>query len=167
MKINYILILVYAFLLTACNEQLEQSKQLAMEAKKRKIGKIEPFEIVQEAKRLSNIIAHEADSLYQSSSSAQENFYTKPSSFRNYQLFKISVQLIDSLNYKKQNFTDKESMLFESLFETDNKLTETNIQKLGDTTIVAVVPIQNIASKKYWNVRIQKKIIVENIWLNK
>lgn len=177
----------------ACHEQLEESKALAEQVKKRKIGKIKPLEILEETKRLGTLIVQESEAIWMKNLLQEVN--EKKDSTRSTSC-KILLMSVDSIksndiliskwgtqNIKLGIATGQEEQLLEAYFyNSDHKLPLTeNIQKIGDSLMLYTEPItyhlnqcsschQSIVENQFagmWSVKLRKKNIIENIWLNK
>lgn len=180
-------------LLSSCYERLPESKEIAAEAKRRKIGRIKPADILEETNRLGKLIISATDSVWNLNLDKEiDSKTTRQNSsaciielqpFRNKSLedFSISKWGIENIKYSKSNIKEKE--IFEAyVYNVLNKMPiASNIQKLGDTVLLYTQPIYFDKSKcknchtsgkttdfaGMWSVSMSKKKIVENIWLNK
>lgn len=188
-----IFLLLPVLLLPSCYERLPESKEIAAEAKRRKIGRIKPADILEEADRLAKLIISETDSIWKlnleqeienktnikNSTACKIQFY--PFRKKHIQDFAISKWGVE--NIKTNKATSKEQEILDAYsYNVANKISlASNIQKLGDTVLIYTEPIYfdksnckncHTAAKPtdfagMWSVSMSKKKIVENIWLNK
>ena len=190
--INFLASICFLQMLISCHEKLPESKALAYEVKKRKIGRIKPLEIVDETKRLGVAIVQQTDSAWWSQLQ-QELLLQKDSihseackvlniKFKNYNLNDVSITKYGNANIFENIAVVQERQLFDAyLFNAANQLPLTdNVQKVGDSIMLYTQPI--IFDRKkcngchvingeskfagMWSVRMRKKLIIENIWLN-
>ncbi|TAH27160.1 MAG: hypothetical protein EAZ07_02700 [Cytophagales bacterium] len=175
-----------------CNEKLPESKAIAAENKKRKIGKIEQAQIIDEALRLGTLIAFTVDSTWQANLTNEINNKTNfknsvACNIRNYMfsknnLNKIKVNKWGNSITSSISANNKEKQIWEALqYNTShNTTTEASIQKSGDSLLFYIQPIlttntckschANFQEKQIvgmWSIQLAKKQVVENIWLNK
>lgn len=190
---NFNLIFFPILLLCSCYERLPESKEIAAEAKRRKIGRIKPADILEETNRLGELIISETDSTWKLELDKEiDSKVTMQNSsaciielqpFRNKSLNDFSISKWGIKNAKSNKSIIKEREILDAyLYNVAKKLPiESNIQKLGDTVLLFTQPIYFDKSKcknchssnkttdfaGMWSVSMSKKKIVENIWLNK
>ena len=195
MKILFIKFLVsvcFFQILISCHEKLADSKELAFAVKKRKIGRIKPLEIVDETKRLGDAIVHQTDSLWLSQLQKElllhnDSIHSRAckvlsKKFKNYNLSEVAITKYGNVTISSNLALLTERQIFDAyLFNYSNQLSLTdNVQKVGDSIMLYTKPIifnkEKCSSCHFiigknefagmWSVRIRKKLIIENIWLN-
>ena len=140
-------------MLISCHEKLPESKALAFEVKKRKIGRIKPLEIVDETKRLGVAILQQTDSLWwvalqQELLLHNDSIHSKAckflnKKFKNYPLSDVSITKYGITNIFANIALLQERQLFDAyLFNVANQLSLTdNVQKVGDSIMLYTQPI--------------------------
>ncbi len=179
--------------LHSCNERLPDSKAIAAENKKRKIGRIRPLAITEEASRLGQKILSETDSIWRNNIEKElmqkiDSAHSKACSifyrpYRSIPLSEISVTKWGRRNVKLRMVLAKERELFEAYDYSHAQPNNGsyNLQKSGDSLFI--YSYQIVFNDKsclkchssnrqgdfagMFSARISKKKIVENIWLNK
>lgn len=193
-KSGYILFIIGIMtFIGACHEQLPESKALAEQVKKRKIGKIKPLEIVEETKRMGTLIVQESEENWIKNILQEVNEKKDSASSTACKIILKSVDCLKSnspiiskwsvRNIKSGQTISQEEQLLEAYFyNSDHKINLTeNIQKIGDSLMLYTKPItynikqcsschKSLSENQFagmWSVRLSKKKIIENIWLNK
>ena len=188
--IGKLLILIF---LLSCNESLPDSRAIATENKKRKIGRIKPMEIVEESERLGKKILTSTDSIWQNNIEKEilqniDSAHSKgcrifDSPYKDVALSEISVTKWGRTNIKSPMLLTKEKELFDAYEYSHGRQSNTsaNVQKSGDTLFIYSTPLTFNSSEcirchssnkvgqfaGMLSSRISKKKVIENIWLNK
>lgn len=186
-------VLINIIILSSCDEALEENKSIVAEVKKRKVGKITQLEIYEETDRIGGKVILYADSIWRKnlvdasttkdvhSRNLQCNIENMP--YKNSSLQDVSISKIGLANSKKPYILLKELGIWEAYqYNFDHQIgLDKNIQKIGDTVMLYTTPIlfdQNNCFTCHtnnkmkdlagmWSVRLNKKKVVENIWLQK
>ncbi len=190
--IKLLCVFMLSQIFVSCHEKLPESKALATEVKKRKIGRIKPLQIVNETKRLGVSIVQQTDSIWwarlkqelalQKDSTQSEACNMVLQRFKNYEVKDVTISKFGNSTIQTNAAIKQEQQLFDAYqYNADHQLIlADNVQKVGDSIMLYTQPITFTNEKcrschvfdnqssfaGMWSVRMRKRLIVENIWLN-